>query len=103
MSSNGISVEVIFANYGIDLNAASGTPITVWNPATNQYQNYTINGRYDGSSAAHEVIGGVLSLCVDFHLVSLLSQFLFYLGYPDCWLIQRVGRYSNASLQHGRR
>ena len=33
-----------------------------------------------GSSAAHEVIGGVLSLCIDFHLVSLLSQFLFYLG-----------------------
>ena len=33
-----------------------------------------------GSSVAHEVIGGVLSLCVDFHLVSLLSQFLFYLG-----------------------
>ena len=33
-----------------------------------------------GSSAAHEVIGGVLSLCVDFHLVSLLSQFFFYLG-----------------------
>ena len=36
------------ANYGIDLNAATGTPITVWNPATSQYENYTINGRYDG-------------------------------------------------------
>ena len=32
------------------------------------------------SSAAHKAIGGVLSLCIDFHLVSLLSQFLFYLG-----------------------
>ena len=29
----------------------------------------------------HGFIGGVLCLCVDFHLVSLLSQFLFYLGY----------------------
>ena len=36
------------ANYGIDFNAATGTPITVWNPATSQYENYTINGRYDG-------------------------------------------------------
>lgn len=36
------------ANYGINLNAATGTPITVWNPATSQYENYTINGRYDG-------------------------------------------------------
>lgn len=35
-------------NYGLDLNAASGTPITVWNPKTNQYVNYTVNGRYDG-------------------------------------------------------
>lgn len=36
------------ANYGLNLNAANGTPITVWNPATEQYENYTVNGRYDG-------------------------------------------------------
>lgn len=35
-------------NYGLDLNAASGTPIRVWNPAQNQYVNYMVNGRYDG-------------------------------------------------------
>ena len=46
--NDGLDPVAYAANYGIDLNAASGTPITVWNPATNQYQNYTINGRYDG-------------------------------------------------------
>ena len=35
-------------NYGLNLNAASGTPITVWNPKTGQYVNYTVNGLYDG-------------------------------------------------------
>ena len=35
-------------NYGIDLNAASGTPIKVWNPATNDYVTYTANGLYNG-------------------------------------------------------
>ena len=33
-----------------------------------------------GSSSTHKTVGGVLSLCIDFHLVGLLSQFLFYLG-----------------------
>ena len=46
--NDGLDPVAYAANYGIDLNAASGTPITVWNPTTNQYQNYTINGRYDG-------------------------------------------------------
>ena len=46
--NDGIDPVTYAANYGLDLNAASGTPITVWNPATNQYVNYTVNGRYDG-------------------------------------------------------
>ena len=46
--NDGLDPVAYAANYGIDLNAQNGTPITVWNPATNQYQNYTINGRYDG-------------------------------------------------------
>ena len=46
--NDGIDPVAYAANYGLDLNAASGTPITVWNPATNQYVNYTVNGRYDG-------------------------------------------------------
>lgn len=46
--NDGIDPVTYAANYGLNLNAADGTPITVWNPSTNQYQNYTVNGRYDG-------------------------------------------------------
>lgn len=46
--NDGIDPVTYAANYGLNLNAADGTPITVWNPTTNQYQNYTVNGRYDG-------------------------------------------------------
>lgn len=46
--NDGIDPITYASNYGLDLNAASGTPITVWNPATEQYVNYTVNGRYDG-------------------------------------------------------
>ena len=33
-----------------------------------------------GTSSRHEVIGGVLSLGIDFHLVCLLSEFFFHFG-----------------------
>lgn len=46
--NDGIDPVTYAANYGLNLNAANGTPITVWNPSTNQYQKYTVNGRYDG-------------------------------------------------------
>ena len=46
--NDGIDPVTYAANYGLNLNAANGTPITVWNPATEQYENYTVNGRYDG-------------------------------------------------------
>lgn len=46
--NDGIDPITYASNYGLDLNAANGTPITVWNPATEQYVNYTVNGRYDG-------------------------------------------------------
>ena len=36
--------EVYANNYGLTLNAAAGTPITAWDPATEQYRNYTVNG-----------------------------------------------------------
>ena len=36
------------ANYGMNLNAAEGLPIRVYNPAINDYVNYTVNGLYDG-------------------------------------------------------
>lgn len=34
--------------YGLDLEAATGVPVKAWNPATGQYENYTVNGAYDG-------------------------------------------------------
>ncbi len=40
--------EVYANNYGLTLNAAAGTPITAWDPTTEQYRNYTVNGLYDG-------------------------------------------------------
>lgn len=46
--NDGIDPVTYAANYGLNLNAADGTPITVWNPSTKQYQKYTVNGRYDG-------------------------------------------------------
>ena len=46
--NDGIDPVTYASNYGINLNAGSGTPITIWNPATGQYENYTANGRYDG-------------------------------------------------------
>ena len=35
-------------NYGLSLNAADGTPITVYNPATGVYDSYSVGGFYDG-------------------------------------------------------
>lgn len=46
--NDGLDPVVYAGNYGLDLNAATGTPITVWDPATNSYKNFTVNGRYDG-------------------------------------------------------
>ncbi len=46
--NDGLDPVAYASNYGLDLNAVGGTPITVWNPATSQYVNYTVGGRYDG-------------------------------------------------------
>ena len=46
--NDGLDPVAYASNYGLDLNAAQGTPIRVWNPATEQYVDYTVNGRYDG-------------------------------------------------------
>ena len=46
--NDGLDPVAYASNYGLDLNAAGGAPITVWNPATSQYVNYTVGGRYDG-------------------------------------------------------
>ena len=46
--NDGLDPVAYASNYGLNLNAANGTPITVWNPATNSYMDYTVNGLYDG-------------------------------------------------------
>ena len=35
-------------NYGLSLNVADGTPISVYNPATGVYDSYSVGGFYDG-------------------------------------------------------
>lgn len=46
--NDGLDPVAYASNYGLNLNATNGTPITVWNPATNNYVDYMVNGRYDG-------------------------------------------------------
>ena len=46
--NDGLDPAAYASSYGLDLNATSGYPISVYNIATGQYQNYTVNGRYDG-------------------------------------------------------
>ena len=46
--NDGIDPVAYASNYGLNLNAASGTPIRVWDPASGSYVNYTVNGLYDG-------------------------------------------------------
>lgn len=46
--NDGMDPVAYAANYGLSLNAADGLPIKVFNPATGQYQEYSVNGLYDG-------------------------------------------------------
>lgn len=46
--NDGIDPVAYASNYGLDLNAAQGLPIRVYNPATGEYVNYSVNGLYDG-------------------------------------------------------
>ncbi len=46
--NDGIDPLVYAAGYGLNLNAKSGYPIRAYNPSTNQYVDYMVNGRYDG-------------------------------------------------------
>lgn len=54
--NDGLDPATYAANYGLDLNAATGTPITVYNPATGEYVDYTVNGRYDGFINANKTM-----------------------------------------------
>src|SRR5574344_259651 len=46
--NDGLDPAIYAKNYGLNINAASGVPITAWNPTTNKYVDYTVNGYYDG-------------------------------------------------------
>ncbi len=46
--NDGLDPVAYASSYGLNLNAASGYPISVYNIANGQYQDYTVNGYYDG-------------------------------------------------------
>lgn len=46
--NDGLDPVAYASNYGLNLNSKTGMDISVFNPATNQYQNYVVNGLYDG-------------------------------------------------------
>ncbi len=46
--NDGLDPLAYASNYGLNLNAVTGIPVTVWNPATKDYVDYTVNGLYDG-------------------------------------------------------
>ena len=46
--NDGLNPEAYANNYGLTLHAANGTPISAYNPATGQMENFTVNGLYDG-------------------------------------------------------
>jgi len=46
--NDGLDPVAYASNYGLNLNAPAGTPIRAYDPSTGQYNNYTVNGLYDG-------------------------------------------------------
>lgn len=46
--NDGIDPAAYASGYGLNLNASSGYPISVYDIANNKYVNYTVNGLYDG-------------------------------------------------------
>lgn len=46
--NDGLDPVAYASNYGLNLNASAGTPIRAYNPATGEYNEYTVNGLYDG-------------------------------------------------------
>ena len=55
--NDGLDPEAYANNYGLTLNAPQGVGITLWNPATSQYVNYTVNGRYNGYINSKQTMG----------------------------------------------
>ena len=46
--NDGLDPVAYASNYGLNLNAKEGTHIRAWDPAKGDYNDYTVNGLYDG-------------------------------------------------------
>lgn len=46
--NDGLDPVAYASNYGLNLHAEAGMPIKAYNPATGEYNTYTVNGLYDG-------------------------------------------------------
>ena len=46
--NDGMDPVAYASNYGLDLKATNGLPISVYNPATGNYDSFTVNGLYNG-------------------------------------------------------
>ena len=46
--NDGLDPVAYASNYGLNLNAPAGTAIRAWDPAAGKYNEYTVNGAYDG-------------------------------------------------------
>ena len=46
--NDGLDPVAYASSYGLNLNASTGYPISVYDIATGKYNSYTVNGRYDG-------------------------------------------------------
>ena len=46
--NDGMDPVAYASNYGLDLKATNGLPISVFNPATGNYDSFTVNGLYNG-------------------------------------------------------
>lgn len=74
--NDGIDPVAYASNYGLSLNATQGVGIRVWNPATKQYVNYTVNGLYDGYINSKRTMG-----CSDTDWVDEISRTGFSRNY----------------------
>lgn len=55
--NDGIDPVAYASSYGLNLNAADGYPISVYDIANNRYVNYMVNGAYDGYINAKRTMG----------------------------------------------
>ena len=54
--NDGLDPVIYAQNYGLNLNAANGVPITAYDPATGQNVNFTVGGLYNGYINANQTM-----------------------------------------------